>query len=63
MGQIQQLYAEPVFLSNGAASNVCFGSWSCGNTLAEALTPRDFGEVGVLGHFAELGGSSVWKCS
>jgi len=39
------------------------GSWSCENTLAKTLTSRDFGEVGVLGHFAEFGGSSVWKGS
>jgi hypothetical protein len=30
------------------------------NALAEALTPRDFGE---MRHFAEFGGFSVWKCS
>lgn len=45
----------------GAHRDVNFGSWSCENTLAEALTLRDFGEVDVLGHFAEFGGSSVWK--
>jgi hypothetical protein len=40
-----------------------FGSWSCENTLAEALTPRDFGGVGVLGHFAEFGGFAIWERS
>jgi hypothetical protein len=42
--------------------NVRFGSWSCENAVAKALTRRDFGEVAVLGHFAEFGGFSVWKC-
>src|SRR5262249_34196982 len=31
-------------------------SWSCKNTLAEALTRRDFGDVAMLGHLAEFGG-------
>jgi hypothetical protein len=45
------------------SANVAFGSWSCENALAEALTRSDDGEVTVFGHFAEFGGSSVWKCS
>jgi hypothetical protein len=44
-------------------ANVRFGSWSCENALAEALTRRDFGEVAMLRHFAGFGGFSVWKYS
>jgi hypothetical protein len=46
-----------------SAVDVRYGSWSCENALAEALTSRDFGEVAVFGHLAECGGFSVWKCS
>ena len=35
---------------SGSAS----GSWSCKNALAEALTPRDIGDVAVRGHFLDL---------
>jgi hypothetical protein len=38
------------------------GSWSCENALAEALMPRNLGEVAVLDHFAEFGGFSVRRC-
>jgi hypothetical protein len=41
--------------------NVSCGSWSCENALAEALTPRDFGEVAMFGHLAKFRGFSVWK--
>ena len=42
-------------------SDVSFGSWSCENAMAEALTSRGIGEVAVLGHFAKFGGFSDWR--
>jgi hypothetical protein len=35
------------------------GSWSCKNALAEALTPREVGDVTARGHFSAFGGLSV----
>ena len=32
--------------------SVGYGSWLCKNALAEALTPCDFGDVAVRGHFS-----------
>jgi hypothetical protein len=43
-------------LLNGTGADVRFGSWSCKNALAEALTPSDLGYVAGCGHFAEFGG-------
>ena len=40
---------------------VGFGSWSCKNALAVALTPRDFGDDAVRGDFSAFGGFSVRK--
>ena len=34
--------------------NVRFGSWSCKNAVAEALTAWDFGDVAVHDHFSDL---------
>ena len=39
----------------------CCGSWPCENAVAKTLTPRDLGDVAVLGRFAEFGGFSVQK--
>jgi hypothetical protein len=41
--------------------DVWLGSWLCENALAAALTPRDFGDVAVRGHFSAFGGFSVRK--
>ena len=46
-----------------ASSTSASGLGRVKTRLAEALTPRDFGEVAVLGHLAEFGGFSVWKGS
>jgi hypothetical protein len=36
--------------------DVCCGSWSCKNALAEALTCRDVSEVAMRVHFSGSGG-------
>src|SRR2546430_5268676 len=59
----QETTALRGFRPSAAAVYVGFGSWSCENALAEALTRRDFGEVAMLGHFAGLGAFLSWKCS
>ncbi len=46
---------------NRSAAEVAYGSWSCKNALALALTPRDFGDVAVRGNFSAFGGVSVRK--
>jgi hypothetical protein len=43
------------------AADVAFGSWSCKNGLAVALTPRDIGDVAERGHFRRLVDFSAWK--
>ncbi len=40
--------------------DVAFGSWSCKNALAAALTPGDRGAVVVCGDFPQFCGFSFW---
>jgi hypothetical protein len=42
----------PGLLIRSHLADFGFGSWLCKNALAEALTPCDFGDVAVRGHFS-----------
>jgi hypothetical protein len=67
-----QLYAESLVDVSDVAEDIAkqqggfydiFGSWSCKNPLAEALTCGDLGDVAMRGHFCGCGDfSDCWRC-